>query len=131
MNPFKVLKVEMSATSDEVKASYRRRVLELHPDKVQQNGGSSEDMVVATEATKHIHAAYAKLKTPFDLEYQRSTWKKIEAAQPEKSKSMKVKEKNWKFGTQAYKEKNPLVCPLCERRYKKHPALILHVEKHE
>ncbi len=51
MNPFTVLGVNMTATEDEVKAAYKEKAWEAHPD----HGGNNEQMV-------KVNAAYDVIK---------------------------------------------------------------------
>lgn len=54
MNPFTILGVSMDATQEEVKAAYRKKAAEVHPDK----GGTNEQMTkvnAAYEVIKRFH----------------------------------------------------------------------------
>lgn len=55
-----ILEVEPSATSKEIKLSYRNKIKEYHPDKVEKMG--SKIKKVAIEESKIINAAYSMLK---------------------------------------------------------------------
>lgn len=63
---YEILDVAPSATQDEIKHAYRKKALELHPDR---NGGSSQ----AEELFKKLTEAYAVLSNPARREeYDRS-----------------------------------------------------------
>jgi len=54
-----ILGVSQRATWGEVRAAYRRKAMELHPDRATANGMTVEQ---ATEATKKLNAAYTILR---------------------------------------------------------------------
>jgi len=58
---FKVLGIEPSATPDEVRAAYKRKIREYHPDKVWGLGEKLKQ--VADAESKAINAAYTALKS--------------------------------------------------------------------
>lgn len=45
----------------EIKKAYRHLISKYHPDKVTANGGSENDVIVATEQSKKIISAYEKI----------------------------------------------------------------------
>ena len=57
--PYEVLGISPGATQDEIKAAYRRRIKEYHPDKVAHLGQEFRD--IAERMSKEINAAYAQL----------------------------------------------------------------------
>ena len=59
-DPYAVLGVAPGAPDTEVKAAWRRLVLESHPDKAQSRGASAVD--AAEAATKRINEAYAEVR---------------------------------------------------------------------
>lgn len=58
---FKVLGIEPSATPDEVRAAYKKKILEYHPDRVTCLGEKLKQ--VADAESKSINAAYSELKS--------------------------------------------------------------------
>ncbi|MBI4312620.1 MAG: J domain-containing protein [Chloroflexi bacterium] len=59
-SPYEVLDVSPEATPEEVRAAYRRKVQQYHPDKVADLGPEIRD--VADKRMKEINAAYEELK---------------------------------------------------------------------
>jgi len=57
---FNILGVQPNATPSEIKAAYRRRMMEYHPDKVEKLGDKLKN--VAQEESKRINAAYSILR---------------------------------------------------------------------
>lgn len=59
-DPYLVLGVSRGACADEIKAAYRRRMAEYHPDKVAHLG--AELKALAEKKAKAIHSAYESLR---------------------------------------------------------------------
>ncbi len=59
-DPYDVLGIERNASSDEIKAAYRRLVNQYHPDKLMHLG--EEFRVLAEKRFKEIQQAYQELK---------------------------------------------------------------------
>lgn len=59
-SPYEVLEVSPGATTEEVRAAYRRKVQQYHPDKVAELGPEIRE--VAERRMKEINAAYEELK---------------------------------------------------------------------
>jgi DnaJ like chaperone protein len=57
-NPYDVLRLGPDATSDEVKAQYRRLVIDNHPDRLMGRGVPAEFVEIATRKLAAINAAY-------------------------------------------------------------------------
>ncbi len=57
---YKILEIEPSATSDEVKKAYRRMAMKYHPDKVSHLGEDFKK--TADEKFKKVNEAYEKIK---------------------------------------------------------------------
>lgn len=60
-----ILGIGVTATGEEIKAAYKIRIAEYHPDKVQKLGDKIKK--VAEIEAKKINAAYLKLKKEYDL----------------------------------------------------------------
>jgi len=60
-DPYTILGVSRDATSAEIKASWRRRIRETHPDKLIAQGLPKEFVDLATEKMARINAAYDKI----------------------------------------------------------------------
>jgi len=58
-DPFEVLGVARSASSDEIQAAYRSRMMEYHPDKVAHLGDELQKL--AHEKSQQIQRAYRQL----------------------------------------------------------------------
>lgn len=58
-SPYEVLQIPQHASPEEIKAAYRRRVQEYHPDKVADMGPEIRE--VAERRMKEINAAYEAL----------------------------------------------------------------------
>lgn len=59
-SPYEVLEVAPEATAEEIRAAYRKKVQQYHPDKVVEMG--PEIRQVAEQRMKEINAAYEDLK---------------------------------------------------------------------
>ena len=57
-NPYDVLRLGPDATSDEIKAQYRKLVIDNHPDKLMGRGVPAEFVEIATRKLAAINAAY-------------------------------------------------------------------------
>jgi DnaJ like chaperone protein len=57
-NPYDVLKLSPAATSEEIKAQYRKLVSDNHPDKLMGRGVPAEFVAIATRKLAAINAAY-------------------------------------------------------------------------
>jgi len=57
-NPYDVLRLGPQATSDEIKAQYRKLVTDNHPDKLMGRGVPAEFVEIATRKLAAINAAY-------------------------------------------------------------------------
>ena len=60
-NPYDVLGVNASISSDELRSHYRRLVLENHPDKLMARGVPKEFVAIATEKVSAINEAYGQI----------------------------------------------------------------------
>lgn len=60
LDPFEVLGVSRSASSDEIQAAYRARMMEYHPDKVAHLGAELQDL--AHNKAQQIERAYRRLR---------------------------------------------------------------------
>ena len=58
--PSDVLGVPSTASQDEIRAAYRRLIMQYHPDRV--SGMGPEIIAMAEKRTKEINEAYAELK---------------------------------------------------------------------
>jgi DnaJ like chaperone protein len=58
-NPYKVLEIDSDASTEEIKAAYRRLVAQYHPDKVQHLGREIREL--AQERFREIQRAYDEL----------------------------------------------------------------------
>ncbi|MBI2172562.1 MAG: J domain-containing protein [Chloroflexi bacterium] len=59
-SPYEVLEIPLEATPEEVRAAYRRKVQQYHPDRVAELGPEIRE--VAERRMKEINAAYEELK---------------------------------------------------------------------
>ena len=59
-NAFKILEIDSSATSNEIKKAYRKMAIKYHPDKVQHLGEDFQKM--AEEKFKILNEAYHRIK---------------------------------------------------------------------
>lgn len=57
---YEMLRIEPSASDDEIKKAYRKMVLKYHPDKVLHR--SADDRKWAEEKFKRVTAAYERIK---------------------------------------------------------------------
>ncbi len=57
-NPYDVLKIAPQATNEEIKAQYRKLVLDNHPDRLMGRGVPTEFVDIATRKLAAINAAY-------------------------------------------------------------------------
>ena len=60
-NPYDVLGVTASISSDELKSHYRKLVLENHPDRLMARGVPKEFVAIATEKIAAINEAYGQI----------------------------------------------------------------------
>jgi len=60
-NPYDVLGVNASISSDELKRHYRSLVLENHPDRLMARGVPKEFVAIATEKIAAINEAYGQI----------------------------------------------------------------------
>lgn len=61
---YETLEVKPSATLEEIKAAYKRKISQYHPDKVSSLG--SEFTLIAEKKTKQINSAYKKAVRKFE-----------------------------------------------------------------
>ena len=59
---YKILGLNENAGPDEVKRAYRKKMSQLHPDKLVSKGLPEEMVDLATEKTKQIRAAYDRIR---------------------------------------------------------------------
>ncbi len=59
---YKLLGLAESASRDEVKRAYRRKMSQYHPDKLVSKGLPDEMIEIATERTKQFRAAYERIQ---------------------------------------------------------------------
>ena len=59
---FKALGLGSSASVEEIKRAYRRRISQHHPDKLEATGASLKEMQKATEETQKIQKAYEAIQ---------------------------------------------------------------------
>jgi hypothetical protein len=59
-DPFEILGVPRSASSDDIQAAYRARMMEYHPDKVAHLGAELQEL--AHEKAQQIERAYRQLR---------------------------------------------------------------------
>ena len=57
-NPYDVLRLGPDATSSEIKAQYRKLVVDNHPDKMMGRGVPAEFVAIATRKLAALNAAY-------------------------------------------------------------------------
>lgn len=57
-DPYGVLKVEPSASDDQVHSAWKAAAIELHPDRLAGQGASAERLAEAEDAAKSLNAAY-------------------------------------------------------------------------
>ncbi|NNU17007.1 J domain-containing protein [Parvularcula sp. ZS-1/3] len=57
----RLLSIHADATPAEIKAAYKKRIFECHPDRVRSNGGSPSTVRAAEEHAAKVNAAYATL----------------------------------------------------------------------
>ena len=62
LEAYELLECEPTATTDELKASYRRLAKRYHPDMLRNNGVPEEMIAAATETMAQINAAWADLR---------------------------------------------------------------------
>jgi DnaJ like chaperone protein len=60
-SPFDVLRLSPDASNDEIKAQYRKLVVDNHPDKLMGRGVPAEFVDIATRKVAAINAAYAEI----------------------------------------------------------------------
>ena len=58
---YELLEVSNDATEEEIKKSYRKLALKLHPDKVRQSDASEEEVEQAEQRFKQVNTAYSVL----------------------------------------------------------------------
>ena len=63
-DPYKTLDLPHSATSDDIKRSYRKLALRLHPDRLASRGASEEEIKECTANFARVTAAYSLLSDP-------------------------------------------------------------------
>jgi len=61
-DPYAALGLKPSAHDDEIRATWRRLMVEHHPDSVASRGGSSDAVRLATEKVAMINAAWDRIK---------------------------------------------------------------------
>lgn len=59
---YAVLKIEESASDDEVRKQYRKLVSEYHPDKIEAKGLPEEFVKFANDKFREIHEAYERIR---------------------------------------------------------------------
>ncbi|OMJ83401.1 hypothetical protein SteCoe_15668 [Stentor coeruleus] len=79
MNPFSVLGIKTNASEKEIKKAYRKRALQLHPDK---NSSTTEDF-------QELHSAYTSLLDPHT---RKAFAEKVEREASISEKTRKLKE---------------------------------------
>ena len=60
-SPWAVLGVAQDATKQEIKAAYRRKMAQYHPDKFNAKGASTQEIDAACARSAQISKAYKKL----------------------------------------------------------------------
>jgi DnaJ like chaperone protein len=61
-DPYNVLGLTRNATGEEIRAAWRRLVVENHPDSIASRGGAKSAVAQATEKVARINAAWDKIK---------------------------------------------------------------------
>lgn len=62
IDAYKILNVSPTANNDEIKAAYRRKIRDFHPDNILSKELSQEFIEFAKEQTQTINDAYSKIK---------------------------------------------------------------------
>ena len=57
-----LLGVSETSSAEQVKRAYRKLVSQNHPDKLAGQGASQAQLRAATERTRELHSAYAKVR---------------------------------------------------------------------
>jgi curved DNA-binding protein CbpA len=63
-DPYKALDLPHSATSDDIKRSYRKLAMKLHPDRLASRGASEKEIKESTANFARVTAAYSILSDP-------------------------------------------------------------------
>lgn len=63
-DPYKMLDLPHSATSDDIKRAYRRLAMSLHPDRLASKGASEQEIKESTASFARVTAAYSLLSDP-------------------------------------------------------------------